>query len=64
MKAKSGRVKLIRISRPTVKGAARKMGRPPKVNPRVSARKAVRILKGFPGGKEVVRQLERAGKKL
>ena len=47
-----------------VKAPARKVERPPEVNPRVTAAQALRALKRFPGGEEVIAKLRKAGKKI
>ena len=65
MKTTRGRVTLVNIrgsGKPT--SLRRPAPRAPKVNPRVTADQALRVLRNFPGGDNVIEQLRRAGKKI
>ncbi|MGH7305661.1 MAG: hypothetical protein ACRELZ_20445 [Candidatus Rokuibacteriota bacterium] len=64
MKASKGRVKLLRVPRSAARSAKRRTVRVPKVNPRVTPQEALRILRRFPGGERVIKQLQQAGKKI
>jgi len=65
MSAKRVQIKIPRIrktaGKPLRRPAARK---PPRVNPRVTPKEALKILKSFPGGEEVIELLRRQGKSL
>ena len=60
---KQGKVKLVEILKPAKK-VTRKSEAVRTVNPRVTPKQAVQALKRFPGGKEVIKKLHRAGKKF
>jgi hypothetical protein len=57
-----GRVVIVKI--PKLDEAKRKVEEPPKVNPRVTFKEGIEALKSMPGGLEIVKQLEKEGKKL
>jgi len=57
-----GRVQLVEIA--GVAAEEREVVEPPKVNPKVTAKQAVAALEKWPGGKEVIEQLRKAGRKI
>lgn len=65
MRSKKLRIKIPRIHKtarkPLRKHVARK---PPRVNPRVTAEEALKILKSMPGGKEVLELVRQRGTDL
>ena len=65
MRVERVQIKIPRIRKTAGKPAKKpRAKKPPKVNPRVTAKEALRILKGFPGGEQVIELLRREGKNL
>jgi hypothetical protein len=65
MKITRGRVTLAKIRGTAKRSSVRRAApRPPKVNPRVTAEQALRVLRNFRGGDKVIEQLRQAGKKI